>query len=92
MLLFFYFKNMNENHFNIVVIGSGVIGLAIAERLSRYFSDILVVEKEKNFNLLNDLLVILALININEIDLFLILVIMFGHISESIKIAIDGSQ
>ena len=34
---------MNENHFNIVVIGSGVVGLAIAERLSRDFSDILVV-------------------------------------------------
>ena len=49
MLLFFYFKSMNENHFNIVVIGSGVVGLAIAERLSRDFSDILVVEKEKNF-------------------------------------------
>ena len=40
---------MNENHFNIVIIGSGVIGLAIAERLSRKFSNILVVEKEKSF-------------------------------------------
>ncbi|SVD00937.1 uncharacterized protein METZ01_LOCUS353791, partial [marine metagenome] len=40
---------MNENHFNIVIIGSGVIGLAIAERLSRNFSNILVVEKEKSF-------------------------------------------
>ena len=40
---------MENNNFNIVVIGAGVIGLAIAERLSRNFSNILVVEKENKF-------------------------------------------
>ena len=49
MLLFFYFLNMNNNNFNIVIIGAGVIGLAIAERLSRQFSNILVIDKENKF-------------------------------------------
>ena len=38
-----------ENKFNFVIIGAGVIGLSIAERLSRITSDILVVDKEKQF-------------------------------------------
>jgi len=37
---------MNNNNFNIVIIGAGVIGLAIAERLSRQFSNILVIDNE----------------------------------------------
>jgi L-2-hydroxyglutarate oxidase LhgO len=40
---------MKDNNFNIVVIGAGVIGLAIAEKLSREFSNILVIEKEKQY-------------------------------------------
>ena len=40
---------MNNNNFNIVIIGAGVIGLAIAERLSRQFSNILVIDKENKF-------------------------------------------
>ena len=40
---------MRENNFNIVIIGAGVVGLAIAEKLSRDHSNILVVEKEKKY-------------------------------------------
>ena len=40
-----------NNHFKFVIIGAGVIGLSIAEHLSRYFDNILVIEKEKQFGL-----------------------------------------
>jgi L-2-hydroxyglutarate oxidase LhgO len=39
---------MNEQ-FDICIIGAGVIGLSIAERLSRSYSNILVIEKESSF-------------------------------------------
>ena len=39
---------MNEQ-FDICIVGAGVIGLAIAERLSRENNKILVVEKESSF-------------------------------------------
>ena len=38
-----------DNHFKFVIIGAGVIGLSIAEKLSQKYSDILVVEKENKF-------------------------------------------
>ena len=38
-----------ENKFNFIIIGAGVIGLSIAERLSRRTNNILVVDKEKKF-------------------------------------------
>ncbi len=34
---------------NILIIGAGVIGLAIAEALSEDFKDVVVVEKEETF-------------------------------------------
>ena len=41
---------MNDNHkFDIVIIGAGIIGLAIAEKLVDSFQNILVLEKEKKF-------------------------------------------
>jgi len=38
-----------EHHFKFVIIGAGVIGLSIAEKLSQTYRDILVVDKEKKF-------------------------------------------
>ena len=38
-----------SNKFKICIIGAGVVGLAIAERLSRVYGNILVLEKEKKF-------------------------------------------
>jgi len=41
---------MNDNHkFDVVIIGAGIIGLAIAEKLVDSFQNILVLEKEKKF-------------------------------------------
>ena len=40
---------MNKYQFNICIIGAGVVGLAIAEKLSNYFNDIIVIEKESTF-------------------------------------------
>ena len=40
-----------DNNFKFVIIGAGVIGLSIAEHLSRYFDNILVIEKENKFGL-----------------------------------------
>ena len=40
-----------KNHFKYTIIGAGIIGLAIAERLSRKYDNILVIEKEKKFGL-----------------------------------------
>ena len=40
-----------QNNFKYTIIGAGIIGLAISERLSRYEKNILVVEKEKKFGL-----------------------------------------
>ena len=34
---------------DIVVIGAGIVGLAVAEKLSRLFRDVIIVEKEKTF-------------------------------------------
>ena len=42
---------MNNNKVNITIIGSGIVGLSIAEYLSRFYEDILVIEKEKTFGL-----------------------------------------
>ena len=38
-----------DNRFNITIIGAGIVGLAIAEELSKFHSDILVIEKEDTF-------------------------------------------
>ena len=40
-----------ENNFKYTIIGAGIIGLAISEKLSQYDDNILVVEKEKKFGL-----------------------------------------
>ena len=41
---------MNSNYkFDVVVLGAGVIGLAIAERLVNSFKNVLVIEKERKF-------------------------------------------
>ena len=41
---------MNDKHkFDVVIVGAGVIGLAIAEKLVDSFENILVLEKEKKF-------------------------------------------
>ena len=40
---------MNKNQFNITIIGAGIIGLAIAHKLSLRFKNILVIEKEHTF-------------------------------------------
>jgi len=42
---------MNNDKVNITIIGAGIIGLSIAEYLSRFYDDILVIEKEKTFGL-----------------------------------------
>ena len=39
----------NSYQFDVVIIGAGVIGLAIAEKLSHSFENILVLEKEQKF-------------------------------------------
>jgi len=39
----------NEYKFDVVIIGAGIIGLAIAEKLVGSFKNILVIEKEKKF-------------------------------------------
>ena len=38
-----------DDQFNFIIIGAGVIGLAIAERLSRTYDKILLIDKEKTF-------------------------------------------
>jgi glycine/D-amino acid oxidase-like deaminating enzyme len=38
---------MERHPFDITVIGAGVVGLAIAEELSRHFSGILLLEKTR---------------------------------------------
>ena len=40
-----------ENHYNFTIIGAGIVGLAIAERLSRSYENILLIDKEKKFGL-----------------------------------------
>ena len=40
---------MIENKFNIAIIGAGIVGLAIAERLSRIYKNIIVIDKEQTF-------------------------------------------
>ena len=40
-----------DNHFNYTIVGAGIIGLAIAEKLSRSNNNVLVIEKEKGFGL-----------------------------------------
>jgi L-2-hydroxyglutarate oxidase LhgO len=39
----------NKYKFDVVIIGAGIIGLAIAERLRKSFKDVLVLEKEEKF-------------------------------------------
>jgi len=39
---------MERHHFNITVIGAGVVGLAVAEELSRNFDSILLLEKNES--------------------------------------------
>ena len=39
----------NSYQFDVVIVGAGVIGLAIAEKLSHSFENILVLEKEQKF-------------------------------------------
>ena len=41
---------MNNDKVNITIIGAGIVGLAIAERLSKRYPDILLVDKEKKFD------------------------------------------
>ena len=40
---------MYNNKFKICIIGAGVIGLAIAEKLSQYYDNIIIIEKESSF-------------------------------------------
>ena len=40
---------MEENKFNICIIGAGIIGLSIAYKLSQFYKNIIVVEKESTF-------------------------------------------
>tara|TARA_R110002096_G_scaffold416576_3_gene619629 strand:+ start:69066 stop:70154 length:1089 start_codon:yes stop_codon:yes gene_type:complete len=40
-----------QDHVNTIVIGAGVIGLAIAKKLSEHGREVLVLEKEKNFGM-----------------------------------------
>ena len=42
---------MTNNQVDICIVGAGVIGLAIAERLSRSYNDILLIEKEPSFGM-----------------------------------------
>ena len=39
----------NKHKFDVVIVGAGIIGLAIAEKLVDSFENILVLEKEKKF-------------------------------------------
>ena len=39
----------DKYRFDVVIIGAGVIGLAIAERLRKSYKNILILEKEKKF-------------------------------------------
>ena len=39
---------MEKHHFNITIIGAGVVGLAIAEELSRHYKEILLLEKNES--------------------------------------------
>ena len=38
-----------DNKFNITIIGAGIVGLSIAEELSKSYKNILVVDKENTF-------------------------------------------
>ena len=38
-----------DNKFDITIIGAGIVGLAIAEELSKFYENILVIDKEKTF-------------------------------------------
>jgi len=40
---------MEENKFNICIIGAGIIGLSIAYKLSQFYKNIIVIEKESSF-------------------------------------------
>ena len=40
---------MIENKFNIAIVGAGIVGLAIAERLSQIYKNIIVIDKEQTF-------------------------------------------
>lgn len=40
---------MNKYKFDVAIIGAGIIGLAIAERLSKTYKNIIIVEKESSF-------------------------------------------
>jgi len=40
---------MIENKFNIAIIGAGIVGLAIAEKLSQFYNNIIVIDKEQTF-------------------------------------------
>ena len=39
----------NKYKFDVVIIGAGIIGLAIAEKLLTSFNNILIIEKETKF-------------------------------------------
>ena len=41
----------NNNHYNITIIGAGIIGLAIARQLSTQYENILLLDKEEKFGL-----------------------------------------
>ena len=41
--------NNDKYNFDIVIIGAGIIGLAIADKLSKSFNNILIIEKEDKF-------------------------------------------
>ena len=38
-----------NNKFSITIIGAGIVGLAIAEELSKFYTNIVVIEKEDTF-------------------------------------------
>ena len=40
---------MIENKFNIAIVGAGIVGLAIAEKLSQFYNNIIVIDKEQTF-------------------------------------------
>ena len=44
----FLIASMERHQFNITIIGAGVVGLAIAEELSRHFESILLLEKNES--------------------------------------------
>ena len=77
----------------------------LAPSIFRYFTESLFEERQRSnllnklfalevnfFHFLKDFFVILAFKSSNGIPSFLIFVIMFGQISESMNIAIDGFQ